>query len=87
MLEAAHRKSREELTPVERSFLAWASLLDFGFEFCLQTFHQDRPGEDPLERLRRAYRRKSIEHQSSNESMLRNLQEPHGQRDRAGRDA
>ncbi|MBI2901272.1 MAG: hypothetical protein HYY17_13900 [Planctomycetes bacterium] len=77
-LEHLKCKTKEQLTEEERNVLAWAALMDFGFEFCMQTFRQARPDEDPLEGFRRAFRRKSEEHGRANEAMLRRLSKVHG---------
>lgn len=78
MLEHLKNRTKEQLTEAERNVLAWAALMDFGFAFCMQTFPQARPDEDPLEGFRRAFRRKSEEHLRANESMLRRLSATHG---------
>jgi hypothetical protein len=78
MLDHLTRKRKEDLSEAERNVLAWAALLDFGFEFCLQTIPQLRPGTDPMEEIRVMYRRMSEEHLRGNENMVRRLSRPHG---------
>jgi len=77
-LEHLKAKTKDQLTSEERNILAWAALMDFGFEFCMQTFPQARPDEEPLEGFRRAFRRKSREHLRANEAILRRLSNLHG---------
>lgn len=55
---------------IERNLREWRELMDFGWRFCLEVFPQTYPGQDPLARLREAYRRKGNEHAAANERML-----------------
>lgn len=60
---------------IDRNYLAWKDLMDFGWEFCLQSFAQLHPGEDPMVRLRAAWERKGIEHAEANLELARRLGE------------
>lgn len=58
---------------IDRNFLAWKELMDFGWEFCLQAFAQLHPGEDPMVRLRAAWDRKAVEHGEANLALAERL--------------
>lgn len=73
------RKSGKDLSPEERAVIAWAALLDFGFEFCLGTMKPLAPAANSLETLRNAYRAKSAEHLRGNVALLRRLADVYGQ--------
>ncbi len=78
MLEHLKCKTKDQLTTAERNVLAWAALMDFGFEFCLQTIPQIHPGAAPLMEVRAMCRRMSKEHLRGNETLLRRLARAHG---------
>ena len=78
MLEHLKSKTKEQLTEEERNVLAWAALMDFGFELCLRTIPLARPGVDPLVEIRAMYRRMSEDRDRGNANMLRRLARVHG---------
>ena len=58
---------------IERNFLTWQALMDFGWEFCLQVYPQTYPGVDPIAKLREVWDHHAKDHAAGNERLAARL--------------